>query len=79
MINNLVGLKVEHIAGILNVFHIHIILNKNFLLKIISGIPLDEIMEQISTKSRTALGPLLRVVGWTRSRTLSTKTIGTLR
>ena len=35
-------------------------------------------MEQIPTKSRVALGPLLRVVGGTRTRTLSSKDAGTL-
>ena len=36
-------------------------------------------MEQIPSESRTALSPLLRVVGGTRSRTMSSKEIGTLR
>ena len=35
-------------------------------------------MEQIPTKSRVALSPLLRVVGGTRTRTLSSKDAGTL-
>lgn len=35
-------------------------------------------MVQIPSESRTALGPLLRIVGGTRSRTMSSKEIGTL-
>ena len=35
-------------------------------------------MEQITTKSRIALSPLLRVVGGTRTRTMSSKESGTI-
>ena len=83
MINDPVGIKADHIAGSSNILvdifsRVYTTSYSQTSIEFFSGIPTNEIMEEISPESRVALSPLLSIVTGTRSRIMSTKQIGTL-